>query len=248
VKRKQIPWELRFSLTLVLASVVLHLVHFAFFRDARHLWLWGLTSLAFLPVSVLVVTVLVDRLLSRREKDMRLEKLNMLIGAFFSMVGTRLLALFCGWDPQVQYLCDHFGTAGAWDHLEPRSTRAALSAHAHEVSPRPADLAQAKELLEARIDILLRLLENPTLLEHESFTELLRAVFHFTEELSYRPRIEDLPESDLRHLAGDATRCYGLLLREWVAYLGYLRIKYPYLFSLAVRTNPLDPHASATVT
>lgn len=85
VKLKQIPWEPRFSLALVLASAVLHLVHFAFFRDGHHLWLWGLTRLAFLPVSVLVVTVFVDRLLSLREKEMRLEKLNMLIGAFFSV-------------------------------------------------------------------------------------------------------------------------------------------------------------------
>ena len=248
MKLKQIPWEVRFSLALVLASVALHLVHYVFFHNLRHLWLWGLTSLAFLPVSVLVVTMLVDRLLSLREKDLRLEKLNMLIGAFFSGVGTRLLALFCGWDPQVRSLRDQFGTAAAWEHLDPRAAQAALSAHAYEVLPHPADLAQAKELLDARIDLLLRLLENPSLLEHESFTELLRAVFHFAEELSYRRQLEGLPESDLRHLAGDATRCYGLLLREWVVYVGYLRIKYPYLFSLAVRTNPLDPQASATVT
>jgi hypothetical protein len=247
VKLKQIPWELRFSLALVLASVALHLVHYAFFHNFRHLWLWGLTSLAFLPISVLVVTMFVDRLLSLREKDLRLEKLNMLIGAFFSTVGTRLLGLFCSWDPQVQHLRGHFGTADAWQCLDLRVAQAALSGHAYGVLPRPADLAQAKELLNTRLDLLLRLLENPTLLEHESFTELLQAVFHFAEELSYRPQLEGLPESDLRHLAGDATRCYSLLLREWVTYLIYLRVKYPYLFSLAVRTNPLDPQASATV-
>jgi len=39
----------------------------------------------------------------------------------------------------------------------------------------------------------LRLLENPVLLEHESFTELLRSVFHLSEELEQRDDFGKLP-------------------------------------------------------
>jgi hypothetical protein len=247
VNRKPMPWELKFALTLIVTSAILNWLLFLFFRDLHHIWLWTLTSLAFLPISVLVVTVFIDRLLSSRDKAMRLEKLSMLIGAFYSVVGTHLLTLFAGWDANVKYLQDHFGTAHAWDHLDPHAAKKALSQHSCEVQPDAEGLAGAKEFLAAKIDFLLGLLENPSLLEHESFTELLRAVFHLTEELAYRQDVRGLPDSDIKHLCTDVKRCYGLLVREWVAYMGYLQKHYPYLFSLAVRTNPFDRHASVIV-
>jgi hypothetical protein len=38
-----------------------------------------------------------------------------------------------------------------------------------------------------------------------------------------------------------------LLVREWLSHMEHLKVDYPYLFSLAVRTNPFDPNASAEV-
>jgi len=73
--------------------------------------------------------------------------------------------------------------------------------------------------------LLLGLLENPDLLERELFPELLWAVFHPAEELSHRTTIEGLPDTDYEHFKSD----------------------YPYLFSLAVRTNPFDPNALVKV-
>jgi len=90
-------------------------------------------------------------------------------------------------------------------------------------------------------------LENPNLLEHESFTELLRAVFHLAEELANRNDVWQLPMSDKEHLAGDIKRAYVLLVAEWLDYMKYLKDNYPYLFALAMRTNPFDQEASAVV-
>ena len=42
-------------------------------------------------------------------------------------------------------------------------------------------------------------------------------------------------------------RAYGLLVREWVMYMAYLKANYPYLFSLAARTNPFDRNATPEV-
>ena len=96
-------------------------------------------------------------------------------------------------------------------------------------------------------DFLLRLLENPTLLEHEAFTDLLRAVFHLTEELQSRQSGIELPPNDYMHLAGDIKRVYSLLVQQWLDYMKYLKVNYPYLFSLAMRTNPFDQEASPVV-
>jgi len=94
---------------------------------------------------------------------------------------------------------------------------------------------------------LIRLLENPSLQEHEAFTDLLQAIFHLRDELIHRPELFRLPDTDLAHLANDARRIYVLLLREWVDYMSYLRSNYPYLFSLGMRTNPFSQTTSPVI-
>ena len=101
-----------------------------------------------------------------------------------------------------------------------------------------------KGFLKEKRPFLLGLLENPNLLEHESFTNLLWAVFHLTEELLHRKSLKDLPDADYKHLAGDISRGYNLLIIEWLYFMAHLKDKYPYLFSLAMRTNPFDAAAS----
>ncbi len=67
------------------------------------------------------------------------------------------------------------------------------------------------------------------------------------EELSFRSQVSALSEADYEHLAGDIKRVYCLLAREWVAYLEHLHANYPFLFSLAMRTNPFDATASVEI-
>lgn len=115
------------------------------------------------------------------------------------------------------------------------------------VSSKQTDLDRLKSFLNEKTDFFVRLFENPHLLEHESFTELLRALLHLKEELTHRKVFADLPETDYGHLSGDINRAYGMLLVEWLDYMKYLKMAYPYLFSLALRTNPFDRNATPLV-
>ncbi len=94
---------------------------------------------------------------------------------------------------------------------------------------------------------LLSLLEKTILLEHEHFTDLLWAVFHLTEELLARDTFCDLPRADHNHLSGDVKRAYHNLIVQWVLYMEHLHNAYPYLFSLAVRTNPFCLNRGAVI-
>src|SRR4030066_2085761 len=91
-------WLVLLGSTLVASSVVAYLVHYALFRDSRHIFLYLIGDLAFLPVQVLFVTLIVDRLLSKREKTALLKKLNIVIGIFFSELGTPLLDSLASFD------------------------------------------------------------------------------------------------------------------------------------------------------
>ncbi len=83
--------------------------------------------------------------------------------------------------------------------------------------------------------------------EHESFTDCILALDHLTKELKARKELDGLPSTDLSHLELDIRRAYERLIPEWIKYMEYLKDHYPYLFSLAIRTNPFDPGSSVVI-
>jgi hypothetical protein len=83
-----------------------------------------------------------------------------------------------------------------------------------------------RDFLVPKRSFILGMLQNPNLLEHQEFAETLWAAMHLTDEVTARRDLSALPEPDMAHLKTD----------------------YPYLFALAVRTNPFDPTACVEVT
>jgi hypothetical protein len=243
----RISWKVALGVSLIVMSAVLYSIHYLVFGDARHMLMYLLGDLAFLPIEVFLVTVVVHQLLTEREKRTMLKKLNMVIGAFFSEVGTRLLKGFVAVDAAAGDKREMLAAAGGRPDRNIKELVRYFKAC--ECMPQPAakNLDELKALLAAKRVFLLGLLENPNLLEHESFTEMLWAVFHLTEELEARDDFSKLPASDLKHLEGDIKRAYTAITVEWLWYMDHLRRYYPYLFSLAARTNPFDSSASVVV-
>ena len=235
------------GLALVGLSVALYAIHYFIFKDLHHIFLWSFTNLAFLPISVLFVSLIIGRLLAHRDRRARMEKLNMVIGAFFSEVGNDLLRMLAVWDESVGELQQHLRAVDAWKPQDFELARRSLSHLSRAIDAEIMDLLSTQQFLDDKRDFLLRLLENPNLLEHEAFSALLRAVLHVTEELRYRDDLTILTDPDRAHLAGDFRRAYVLLLQQWLQYMAFIQKAYPYLFSLAARTNPFNPSASASI-
>jgi hypothetical protein len=144
VRRDRIFWELRVVVILVAVSLVLYLIHFAWFRDLYQILFWSSRSLAFLPISALVVTLLINRVISTRDKALRLDKLNMLIGVFFSNIGNELLLRISDWDAEDQYLRNHFGAPEPWSRLNRKSALAILAKHQFSVTVNRLQLVELK--------------------------------------------------------------------------------------------------------
>jgi len=195
-----------------------------------------------------VIANFMEIMLAKREMESRMEKLNMIIGVFYSEVGLELLSMFSHYDPNFDTIRPHLIITGNWTDKEFIAAGKESVKHDFGVDVLQVDFHALKGFLTAKRDFLLRLLENPVLLEHQSFTDLLRALFHLTEELAYRSSFDDVPEPDANHLAGDIKRGYHLMVAEWITYMKYLKNSYPFLFSLAVRTNPFNKEASVVVT
>ncbi len=241
----KIGWRVYFGLLLIALSALLYLVHFYLFHDLAYIEIYGLGDVAFHPIEVLLVVLVVDWVISRQEKRSQLAKLNVVIGIYFSEVGTPLLKAFSDFDPLVRRIRDELLVRGTWTSRN--FADASLRPKKHEYNlffekddPKALQfLENLRSFLVSERMFLLRLLDNPNLLEQESFTEQLWAVFHVADELQYRADLAHLPGGDYRHLTGDARRAYSALTSKWLKYMAHLLKRHPYLFSLALRTNPL---------
>lgn len=232
------------GMSLIVLSIFLYVIHYVIFKDPHHIFIYMVGDLAFLPIEVLLVTVIIHQLLSEREKRTRLEKLNMTIGAFFSEAGTELLTYLSDLDPKLEEIRGKLVVTGDWSKTQFQVCCSDLKNYDYDIDIQKANLENLRRFLTGKKDFLLGLLVNPNLLEHETFTDLLQAVFHLAEELTHRESITQVSEKDLEHLSVDIKRVYGLLVYEWLAYMEHLKDNYPHLFSLAMRINPFDQKAS----
>jgi len=229
-------------------SALLYFVHYLIFQDVHHIFIYMVGDLAFLPLEVFLVVVVIERILTRREKQTVHDKLNMVTGAFLSEVGNDLLLDLLNCFPEKGEMSQRLAIKSDWTHADFR--RAMDYASSLELDPdcQHIDLEDLKALLVEKRQFLVNLLESPNVLEHDRFTDLLWATFHLTEELEARQSLRDLPSEDMKHVSGDIRRLYRHLLVEWVMHVEHLQGSYPYLFSLVARTHPFQESRSAVVT
>jgi len=194
-----------------------------------------------------LVANVVEHISFHKERARRRQKTLMLVGIFFTQVGTSLLATCARADPGRQDLSRLLSGPTFADSPASAGIAAALASRSYHLDCRSLDLAALRDTLGQKIDVLTVLLQNPDLDEHSRFCDLLQALLHLWQELSHRVEFSCLPESDTAHLSGDLSRVYGLLVLEWTVYLAHLKRHYPYLYSLALRTNPFDERASVVI-
>jgi hypothetical protein len=239
-------WRIKYGLGFLAVALAFNFTHYLLFNDSGYILKFIVAQLGFLPVSVFLVTIVLNQLMAQREKQALLKKMNMVVGTFFSEVGTALLSLI---DPAAadESLRNDLLPGNNWSERDYQRARATVRTGRFSGQAPAAGLTEMRTFLLSKREFLLLLLGNPNLLEHESFTELLWAVFHLAEELSNRDDLDNPGPKDAEHLNGDVGRVTGLLLGEWLSYMQHLQEDYPYLFSLAVRTNPFDRNAKAAL-
>ena len=210
-------WLILFAISLCCTSFLLFLLHFEIFHDFHHILVYTIHDLAFLPIEVLLVTLILHQMLEHRAMKNKLNKLNMVIGVFFSEIGTPLLRFFSEHDKDRNDKITFFSTLPAWDTAQYRKKQKEVMTVPCTVRISCQDLISLRTMLVMKEDLLVRMLENPVLLEHESFTDVLQAVFHLTEELKHRGECTNLPDSDVGHVSGDITRCYSMMIPVWLS-------------------------------
>lgn len=201
----------------------------------------GVGSFVFVAVNSIELT------LGRKEAIERTRKVNMIVGVFFSEAGTPLIRKLKGSITGSDALNTTLEVQPEWTESDFMDAKTRMEALNFEIDIHRVDLLEIHQLLRGKRTLFVQLLQHPVLFEHEAFTDLLNAVFHLEEELSAREDFGGLPESDLNHLAGDTKRVVSLIIIQWLDYMLHLKTNYPYLFSLAVRTNPFSNTSSPVI-
>ena len=127
-------WKLIIATGLILLSLALFTAHYLIFHDEHHLSIFFLGDLAFIPIEVLVVTLIIDQMLESREKQRRMEKLNMVIGTFFSTLGTPLIARLTGADDTIGPVKERLVVTANWNAAMFYEMRKCLDEYSHAVS------------------------------------------------------------------------------------------------------------------
>lgn len=215
-----------------LQQFIFHNLHesgFLFFQD-----------LIFMPIEILLVTFILDKILRDREKKERLEHQNIVINSFFSEIGTDTIRLLNKDVVNLKEISILLCMNQNWDNAKFNDTFKILNSFSYKFNITPDSLRTIKTALSTKKSYVISFFSNPNLLEIDSFTNMLWAFYHLIDELEHRTDTSCLPNSDIEHISNDIARIYGMLICQWVIYMKNLKEKYPYLWSLALRINPFS--------
>jgi len=203
-------------------------------------------ALGILPVNLLLMTFIFNKLLTAHNKDEKKKKRDMLVGVFFSECGCKIVRMLAKMDANRHELNDCSHDLSFWEAPNHEAIRATFESYKSNFSATIEDLAEIQKSLNGQHRYFLNLIDHPALNEHGAFSDLIWGLFHLEDELNHRPDLTKLPKSDIDHLAGDIARVYENILVQWVDHIVYLKNNYPYLFSLAIRTSPFKPECDCS--
>lgn len=226
---KKNTYYLIVSFILILLSLGMFVIHYLFFGQGLNTAYYSFMNLCFIPINSLVVTIILDKLIDYKSKKEREEKLNMLIGIFFTEIGVKLMCYIISADDK-KYEYD-------FDIEDLKTMKSIVKTHNYSVNMDKIELNSIKNLLIDNNNLLINLVSNENLLQNEIFTNLIMATLHLKDEILFFEN-NGINECGKKHIENDVLRVYKSIIIQWISYLDYLQKFYPFLYSNAVRKNP----------
>ncbi|HHV65804.1 MAG TPA: hypothetical protein GXX46_12170 [Peptococcaceae bacterium] len=163
---------------LLALSAIIYLIQLILFNSPRDTFFGLIQDLAFLPISVALVTVALSKMIEVREKRERLNKTNMLISAFFSEYGIDLMKKMILCVKNIEEIAPYLNVKEEWLARNFTTASNVLKTFKIVVESKSMCLVELKEILKKMRETLMVILSNPALLEQEAFTDMVWAVFH----------------------------------------------------------------------
>lgn len=226
------------SVVMIVIAISIYIAQIVLFNTPDQTLFYLLQDLAFLPISVILISYILEKYLKNKEKEEKFKKLQIVVSAFYSEVGTTLIRKISLFDNMLPLFKEKIDFSHALDNKEKKILLNHIMSFNYDMDLEKSDLEELKVFLISKKTYITRMFENPNMLEHSRFLDMLWSVFHLLDELENRDDLKSLPYNDKEHLINDFKRAYPLLIYEWIEYMTYLKKEYPYLYSLAIRKIP----------
>jgi hypothetical protein len=160
-------WRVRLGIILIILAAILYITNFLLFRDLHDTLFYLDIDLAFIPIEALIIVLVLEWIIGEREKRNLLQKMNMVIGSFFSEVGTELLAGISEFDSKTEKIRKKLIMTDEWtkkDFLEASNRIKNYNFHVYIGGNNPDSIHYLQELkvfLVKNREFMLRLLANP---------------------------------------------------------------------------------------
>ena len=240
-------WYTLTAVILVLLSVFSYSMQIYFFHHESDTYFYFLQDLSFVPIQVLIVTFVIDRLLKRQQRISLMKRVYVAIGIFYNELGNDLLKKFFDLTVNKDKLKDRLKINAHWDAREFDKAEKWVDKSPVIIEVTKENIELLKHFLDSKRIFILNLLENSNLSEHDTFTDTLLSVCHLSDELALRKNFNTIPSADLAHLNIDIKRAYHGIIKEWILYMSHIKKEYPFLYSLALRSNPFSESTSVVI-
>lgn len=254
MKKMKINWKLKYAAILIVASILMYAFAFFGLNEPDKVFFYIVIDSAFLPIDVLIVVLVIESVIEKRKKKEVLDKLDMILGVFFSEIGNDLLQIMSKVNVDNGEIIRKLRNIDKWDDKDFKQAYAYLKANGVSFTPEIPEseingfIINIRKILSSKRPFLIDLLENQNLIEKDGFADLILSIFHLDDELELRTDLDKVNTKDFQHLIGDIDRVYCRLTYEWIKYLQYLNKHYPYMSSLNIRRNPFNPEINVYIT
>ena len=170
---KKLHWNRMIMLILILLSVIFAVIQLLAFHDTKESVFLFLQDMIFLPINIILVTFILDKILQFREKQEKLDHMNIVISAFFSEIGNDLLRLLNENIAELDQIRNLLAMSPEWNDETFRRAADTVKDASYTVIPTSEYLSHLKSRMPVDRALIIRLFENPNLLEHDSFTDTL---------------------------------------------------------------------------
>lgn len=156
-------------------SVTMYSIQTLLFHDPKNTIFYLFQDLAFIPVQALIATLLLNRFVDLIQRMQSIKKINVIVSAFFSELGTAVLCMFAELNDNNPEFTDSVDVLKASTVNETRRVRNDLKRQINEfpfkINVTPERLTAMSQLLVEKKSFMIGMLENSSLMEHDSFTK-----------------------------------------------------------------------------
>jgi hypothetical protein len=237
---KNLRKNILIGVVLLTIALSIYLIQILLFANPEQTLFYLFQDLAFLPISVILISYILQKYLKNKEKEENFKKLQIVVSAFYSELGTNLIRKLSAFDKNLELFKEKFDLSHELENNKKKIILNQIISFDYDMDIEQSNLEGLRSFLITKKTYITRMFENPNMLEHSRFLDMLWAVFHLLDELENRDDLDSLPANDKTHLANDLKRAYPLLIIEWIEYMTYLNKEYPYLYSLAIRKSPFE--------